>query len=78
MHTRPRGGPSREYSSGTLSLAVMERDKKLDSALKQWLDNVLVPVMVREYLAIWRAQGDNDLSPVPSPDTEIETPERVQ
>jgi hypothetical protein len=56
----------------------MERDKKLDSALKQWLDNVLVPVMVREYLAIWRAQGDNDLSPVPSPDTEIETPERVQ
>jgi hypothetical protein len=43
----------------------MERDAKIDPALKAWLDNVLVPVMVREYLASAREAGDNVSSPVP-------------
>jgi hypothetical protein len=39
----------------------MERDKQIDPVLKQWLDNVLVPVMVREYLAASLTKGDNGL-----------------
>ncbi len=56
----------------------MERDKKIDRVLKQWLDNVLVPIMVREYLAICGNGGDNGLSPFPSQDSDTTNPERVQ
>jgi len=41
----------------------MERGAKIDPALKAWLDKVLIPVMVREYLAPAREAGDNVSSP---------------
>jgi hypothetical protein len=56
----------------------MERDKKIDPALKDWLDKVLIPVMVRQYLAIRGTVGDNGFSPIPCEDSVIPTSERVQ
>jgi hypothetical protein len=37
----------------------MERDTKIDPVLKSWLDNVLIPVLVREYLKAQSEIGDN-------------------
>lgn len=37
----------------------MDRDPKIDPALKAWIDDVLVPAMVRQYLDACRAVGDN-------------------
>jgi hypothetical protein len=56
----------------------VEPDTRIDPALKQWLDNILVPVMVREYLAICRTEGDNGLSSIPSEDSDPSNPERFQ
>jgi hypothetical protein len=56
----------------------MKRDENIDPVLKQWLDHVLVPVMVRQFLAILRTEGDNSLRPTASKDSHIETVEQVQ
>jgi len=56
----------------------MERDGKIDPALKAWLDNVLIPVMVREYLAPAREAGDNVSSPDSAEDSKNPTSEQFQ
>ncbi len=42
-----RPGPARSSSVG----------KRLDPALKSWLDNVIIPALVREYLAEIKKQN---------------------
>ena len=37
----------------------MEQGSTIDPVLKSWVDGVLVPAMVREYLAIFRAAEEN-------------------
>jgi hypothetical protein len=54
----------------------MERDYKIDPVLKQWLDNVLVPAMVREYLAL-PEERDNVLGPPPE-ESDDSIPEDIQ
>jgi hypothetical protein len=49
----------------------MKRDENIDPILKQWLDRVLVPVMVRQFLEILRTEGDNGLRPTASKDSQI-------
>ena len=56
----------------------MERDTKIDPALKAWLDNVLVPVMVRQYLAARPRTGDNGLNPSSVENSEKPESEPVQ
>lgn len=42
----------RRQPSGSMSpKRVGKRPHKLDPALKSWLDNVIIPALVREYLA---------------------------
>jgi hypothetical protein len=48
---------------------------EIDPVLKAWIDNVLVPVMVREYLDSRPVEVDNGLSPE---DSETPMPERFQ
>ncbi len=38
--------------------AANRRLRKLDPALKSWLDNVIIPALVREYLAEMRSRID--------------------
>lgn len=35
---------------------------RIDPAVKAWLDNVLIPAMVRQYLASNGPEGDNGMS----------------
>ena len=56
----------------------MERDVKIDPALKAWLDNVLVPVMVREYLTPSREPGDNVSSSDSAEDSKTPASESFQ
>jgi hypothetical protein len=56
----------------------MERGKKIDPVLKEWLDKVLVPVMVQEYLAMRANAGDNGSSPIAFEDSDIPSSGRVQ
>lgn len=44
----------------------MGQEANIGPALKSWLDNVLVPAMVREYLADEHDVGDNGLIASPS------------
>jgi hypothetical protein len=54
------------------------RDTKIESLLKAWLDNVLVPIMVREYLATRSAEGDNSGSPRSSENAASPESEQIQ
>jgi hypothetical protein len=56
----------------------MERNAKIDPALKAWLDNVLVPIMVREYLAPAHEARDNVSSPDPAEGSETPPSEQFQ
>jgi hypothetical protein len=56
----------------------MERDKNVGPALKEWLDTVLVPILVRKYVAMCCTDGDNGISSMPSENSEDPKPERVQ
>jgi hypothetical protein len=56
----------------------MERDTKIDPVLKSWLDNVIIPVIVREYLAAQSQIGDNGLRLRPSEDSETPPSEPIQ
>jgi hypothetical protein len=68
---------------GVLAIAgrmnhVVERELKVDKALKSWLDNVLVPALVRQYLAAARDVVHNGLSANPSHDSDPSKPENIQ
>jgi hypothetical protein len=56
----------------------MGHGTKIDPALKSWLDNVLVPAMVRLYLDSRSDVRDNCPSPSPHADGDTEPSERVQ
>lgn len=43
---QPKGGTPSGAEEG-----VSRRTRKLDPALKSWLDNVIIPALVREYLS---------------------------
>lgn len=47
-----------------LEVAVSAKKRKVDPAVKAWLDNVLVPAMVRLYLAANNSGADNGVVPV--------------
>jgi hypothetical protein len=55
-----------------------EQHVKVEPTLKAWLDNVFVPVMVRQYLAVTREVADNGLSAAPPEKSIPSTPEKVQ
>jgi hypothetical protein len=38
----------------------MERNPKVDPALKMWIDNVLIPALVQQFRAEKCAVGDNE------------------
>ena len=42
---------AKDGEGGLYSLAQRPRPKRLDPALKSWLDNVIIPALVRDYLA---------------------------
>lgn len=56
----------------------MERDARIDPDLKSWLDHVLVPAMVRQYLAICRAAGENSSNTIPSEESDPSLVESIQ
>lgn len=56
----------------------MERAGKIDPVLKAWLDNVLVPAMVRQYLAARSEVGDNGFGVSPPEDSDTPLSEHVQ
>jgi hypothetical protein len=56
----------------------MERGGQIDKVLKAWLDNVIVPVMVRQYLAACSEVRDNGCRPSPSGDADNPVSEHVQ
>lgn len=56
----------------------MERDGKIDPALKEWIDKVLVPVMLREYLEARSIVGDNVPRPNSSEESNSPETERLQ
>jgi hypothetical protein len=42
---------AKDGEGGLYSLAQRPRHTRLDPALKSWLDNVIIPALVRDYLA---------------------------
>jgi hypothetical protein len=54
------------------------QDTKIDPALKAWVDRVLVPAMVRQYLDARREVGDNNDSRLPCLDSGTSNEETVQ
>jgi hypothetical protein len=46
----------------------MARDSQIDPALKAWIDRVLAPALVRQYLDACREVGDNGEDRLPSLD----------
>jgi hypothetical protein len=50
----------------------------IDPALKAWLDNVLIPAMVRQYLAVSRDVIDNGVNAISSAESDSLTPEKTQ
>jgi hypothetical protein len=56
----------------------MEGSTKIDPVLKAWIDNVMVPVMVREYLEVCEAAGDNVQSPNSPKGSSLPEWERLQ
>ena len=47
----------------------MDRDPKIDPVLKAWIDHVLAPALVRQYLDERRKVGDNGEDRFPSLDS---------
>lgn len=56
----------------------METSRKIDPVLKAWIDNVLVPVMVRRYLESCGVEEDNDSIPNSLQDSIMPESERDQ
>jgi hypothetical protein len=56
----------------------MERDPKLDPALKAWLDNVIVPALVRQFRAETRMVSDNERDRITRTVSGTSIPEQVQ
>jgi hypothetical protein len=51
-HAKNGSEPTPERQSGVgRSVSSGKRSVKLDPALKSWLDNVIIPALVREYIA---------------------------
>ena len=48
-HTKDVDGASLELQCGSTRSSGL--GKRLDPALKSWMDNVIIPALVREYLA---------------------------
>jgi hypothetical protein len=59
-------------------LARMGRNRQIDPALKAWLDNVIVPALVRQFLAEIRTVGDNERNRITSTVSGTSIPEQVQ
>jgi hypothetical protein len=60
---------------------VSPRTKPLDPQVKGWIDNVIVPTLVREYLASEKKHGaspDSDALMVQCTDIETSPPEESQ
>jgi hypothetical protein len=45
-------------------VAATSRKRKIDPAVKAWLDNVIIPAMVLEYLAEAESRENNGLIPI--------------
>lgn len=56
----------------------MERGSTIDPVLKAWVDRVLVPAMVREYLAIFRAAEENGGTTILAEDSDPSLQEKIQ
>jgi len=56
----------------------MGRNPQIDPALKAWLDNVLVPALVRQFLAEIRPVGDNERNRITRTVSGTSIPEQVQ
>jgi hypothetical protein len=56
----------------------MEREIKIDPALKAWIDNVIVPALVRHYRAEKCAVGDNERDRISRPTSGTSIPEQLQ
>lgn len=56
----------------------MARDTNIDPAVKAWVDRVLVPAMVRQYLDARREVRDNSDSRIPSLDSGTSNEDAIQ
>jgi len=56
----------------------MRGDTKLDPTLKAWIDSVLVPALVRQYLDARREARDNGEDRFPSLDSDNSSEDLVQ
>ena len=66
------GGPN------LLEAPTMEQHPKIDPAVKAWLDDVLIPAMVRQYLAVSRDVVDNGVNLISSVESDRLTSEKAQ
>jgi hypothetical protein len=56
----------------------MEPHSKIDPVVKDWLDNVLIPALVRQYLAVSRDVVDNGVNAISSAELDRLTSEKTQ
>ena len=56
----------------------MEQHFKIDPVVKSWLDHVLIPAMVQQYLAVSRDVVDNDVNAISSAESDSLTSEKTQ
>jgi hypothetical protein len=56
----------------------MKREIMIDSAVKAWLDNIIVPALVRQFCDETRTVGDNDLDGMSHMNSCILIAERLQ
>jgi hypothetical protein len=55
-----------------------DTNPKIERPVLEWLDNVLVPVMVREYLAVRARAGDNGEDRIGPSEADTLFPEKMQ
>jgi hypothetical protein len=56
----------------------MEGEIKIDPALKAWMNNVLVPALVRQFRAEKCAVGDNERDRISRPTSGTSIPEQLR
>jgi FMN-dependent NADH-azoreductase len=56
----------------------MARDLKIDPALKEWIDHVIVPALVLQYLDACRELVDNGEGRIPSLDSGTSEEDSIQ
>jgi hypothetical protein len=70
------GNRAVQTAIGGVSMERTDPETRIDPILKTWLDNVLVPIMVQQYLVACAEIGDNGCRPSPSQDNLVS--ERTQ